>query len=328
MTEGKFNGEMTYAAVVRAGTESGTVEIPETDFAKIKRKREIRNFFKGQLYLLPSILLFAVFLFYPLFRTIYLSFFLTDSAGTPTVFVGLDNFRKIFTSPVFLQSLQSTVLFVLYTVPGTVFIALVLAVLANEKMKGIGFFRTIFSSTMGVSVAAGSVFWMFLFHPTIGWLNQLLKMFGLDPVGWLTDPKWALLSVSVTTIWMNLGFTFLVLLGGLQSIDDYLYESAEIDGAGYFYKIRRITIPLLSPTLFFVITVSLINAFQTFGQIDMLTRGGPQNETNLIVYMIYQEAFMNYQYGSGSALAIILFVIVLLLTVLQFKLVEKRVHYQ
>ena len=128
----------------------------------------------------------------------------------------------------------------------------------------------------------------------------------------------------LSTIWMNLGFTFLILLGGLQSIDSHLYESADIDGAGYFYKLRRITIPMLSPTLFFVITVSIINAFQTFGQIDMLTKGGPSNETNLIVYSIYREAFVNYQYGSASAQAVVLFIIILIMTVIQFKIGRKE----
>src|SRR5690606_17127809 len=144
----------------------------------------------------------------------------------------------------------------------------------------------------------------------------------------LTNPKWAMIAIAITTIWMNIGFTFLILLGGLQSIDTSLYESAEIEGSGYFYKLRRITIPMLSPTLFFVITVSFINAFQTFGQVDMLTRGGPQNETNVIVYSIYQEAFMNYKHGAASAQAIILFVMILLLTLIQFKLGERKVHYQ
>ncbi|SER56286.1 sn-glycerol 3-phosphate transport system permease protein [Gracilibacillus ureilyticus] len=298
------------------------------EFLKAKKVQRTKSFLKGVLFLLPSIILFSVFLFYPLFKTIYLSFFLTDSSGATTVFVGMNNFKAIFTSPLFLKSLEVTFLFVLYTVPGTVIVSLFLAVLANEKLRGIGIFRTIFSSTMGISVAAASVFWMFLFHPTIGWLNQILELFGVEAIGWLTDPDWALISVSLSTIWMNVGFTFLILLGGLQSIDSYLYESADIDGASYFYKLRRITIPMLSPTLFFVITVSFINAFQTFGQVDMLTRGGPQNETNVIVYSIYQEAFMNYQHGAASAQAIILFVIILLLTLVQFKLGERKVHYQ
>ncbi|MFH5779821.1 carbohydrate ABC transporter permease [Heyndrickxia oleronia] len=295
---------------------------------QVKKKQRIKNFLHGLLFLLPSILLFSIFVFYPMIRTIYLSFFLTNASGETTVFVGLENYLNMFTSPIFLKSIQSTFLFVLYTVPATIVISLFLAIIANEKLKGIGFFRTIFSSTMGISVAAASVFWMYLFNPTMGLLNQFLQSIGIESIGWLTDPAWALFSVSVTTVWMNIGFTFLVLLGGLQSIDSYLYESADIEGAGYFYKLRRITLPMLSPTLFFVLTVSIINAFQTFGQIDILTHGGPQNETNLIVYSIYREAFVNYQFGSASAQAVVLFILILLMTALQFKLGERKVHYQ
>lgn len=295
---------------------------------QVKKKMRIKSFYKGMAFLLPSIILFSVFLFYPMFRTIYLSFFLTKANGDTTVFVGLENYVNMFNSPMFLKSIKSTFLFVLYTVPTTVIISLFLAIIANEKLKGIGFFRTIFSSTMGVSVAAASVFWLYLFNPTMGLLNEMLGLFGIEAIGWLTDPKWALLSVSATTIWMNVGFTFLVLLGGLQSIDSSLYESADIEGAGYLYKLRRITIPMLSPTLFFVITVSIINAFQSFGQIDILTQGGPVNETNLLVYSIYREAFVNYKFGSASAQAIVLFIFILIMTALQFKLGESKVHYQ
>ncbi|HIV74945.1 MAG TPA: sugar ABC transporter permease [Candidatus Pseudogracilibacillus intestinigallinarum] len=297
-------------------------------FEQVKKKEKRKSFVKGILFLLPSIILFGVFLFYPLLRTIYLSFFLTNAAGETTLFVGWENFMNLFTSPIFLQSIKSTFLFVLYTVPITIIIALFLAIIANEKLKGIGLFRTLYSSTMGISVAAASVFWLYLFHPSIGLLNILLGKIGLEGIGWLTDPSWALIGISITTIWMNLGFTFLILLGGLQSIDSYLYESADIDGAGYFYKLRRITIPMLSPTLFFVITVTIINAFQTFGQIDILTQGGPMNSTNLIVYSIYREAFVNYKFGSASAQAVLLFIIILIMTFLQFRIGERRVHYQ
>ncbi|EKN71473.1 putative glycerol-3-phosphate ABC transporter, permease protein [Neobacillus bataviensis LMG 21833] len=300
----------------------------QVQFEKARIQQRKKTLLKGLLFLSPSILLFSIFIFYPMIRTIYLSFFLTNQAGATTVFVGMQNYIDIFTSPIFMKSLSSTFLFVLYTLPGTIIISLFLAVIANEKLKGIGLFRMIFSSSMGVSVAAASVFWIFLFHPSIGFFNKLLAELGFDKIGWLTDPSWALLSVSVSTIWMNIGFTFLIILGGLQSIDSHLYESADIVGAGFFYKLRRITIPMLSPTLFFVITVSIINAFQTFGQIDMLTKGGPSNETNLIVYSIYREAFVNYQYGSASAQAVILFILILVMTLIQFKLGERKVHYQ
>ena len=203
-----------------------------------------------------------------------------------------------------------------------------MAILANEKLKGIGFFRTLFSSTMGISVAASAVIWLFLFHPSVGAFNNMLKAVNMPAVQWLLDPDWALLSISLTTIWMNLGFNFLVILGGLQNIDESLYESAQIDGASYFTRLRRITIPMLSPTLFFIITISLINAFQSFGQIDILTKGGPIQSTNLVVYSIYKEAFINYQFGTASAQAIVLFVVVLIVTILQFKYGERKVHYQ
>lgn len=280
------------------------------------------------LYLLPSILLFAVFIFYPMFRTIYLSFFLTDPIGSPVLAVGFDNYAELLTSAQFQNSIKATLLFVVYTVPTGIILALLLALLANEKLKGIGFFRTLFSSTMGVSVAAASVIWLFLFHPSIGMFNHVLQLLHLPQVQWLVDPNWALFSVALTTIWMNTGFSFLILLGGLQNIDTTLYESAQIDGASYAYRLRRITLPMLSPTLFFIVTISLINAFQTFGQIDILTKGGPTQATNLIVYSIYREAFINYQFGSASAQAVILFSIILVVTLLQFIFVEKKVHYQ
>ncbi|WP_156942517.1 carbohydrate ABC transporter permease [Alkalihalobacterium bogoriense] len=290
--------------------------------------KKTANFRIAMLYLLPSILLFSIFLFYPMIKTVYLSFFLTDSKGTAALFVGLENYIYLLQSDRFQKSMMSTGLFVLYTVPTSVLIALFLALLSNEKLKGIGFFRTIFSSTMGMSVAASAVIWLFLFHPTVGTINSFFGMLGIPAVRWLLDPTWALISIAITTIWMNIGFSFLIILGGLQNIDQHLYESANIDGAGYFYQLRRITVPMLSPTLFFIITITFINSFQSFGQVDILTRGGPAESTNLIVYSIYQEAFINYQFGTASAQAIILFIIVFVLTLLQFKFGERKVHYQ
>ena len=282
----------------------------------------------GWLYLTPSIVLFGVFLVYPLFRTIYLSFFQTDTQGTPLSFVGTSHYATLFASPGFWQSVQATVGFVVLTVPLTIVIALGLALLANEKVRGIGFFRTAFSATMGMSVAASSVIWMFMYNPSIGIFNRTLELVGASGIQWLLDPQYALLSVSLATVWMNVGFTFLILLGGLQNIDRTLYESANIAGTGYWTQLRAITIPMLSPTLFFVTIISLINAFQTFGQIDLLTKGGPTNSTNVIVYAIYKDAFINYNVGGASAQAVLLFGTVLLLTWLQFKLVERKVHYQ
>ncbi|MED4239847.1 sugar ABC transporter permease [Priestia megaterium] len=305
-----------------------TANSPVTVSANQKEKKSMPNLLVGLSYLLPSLLLFGVFLFYPVIKTLYLSLFITDTQGNPLNFVGLQNFLYLFTDPNFLQSIKATFLFVLYTVPIGLIIALFLALIANEKLKGIGFFRTMFSSTMGMSVAASSVIWMFMYNPTIGVINKVLNLVGIHDVQWLLDPKYALVAVSISTIWMNLGFTFLILLGGLQNIDEKLYENARIAGVSYWYQLRKITLPMLSPTLFFIITVSFINAFQTFGQIDILTKGGPTDSTNVIVYSIYKDAFVNYNVGSASAQATILFFCILLVTALQFKLGERKVHYQ
>lgn len=292
------------------------------------QNKGLPNAVTGFLYLLPSILLFSIFLFYPMLRTLYLSFFLTDGQGVPVAFVGFENFTYLLQSTSFQNSLKATILFVLYTVPAGVILALFLALIANEKVRGIGLFRTMFSSTMGMSVAASSVIWMFMYNPAIGILNKVISMIGFSEIQWLLDPTYALVSVAISTIWMNTGFAFLILLGGLQNIDEHLYENAEIAGVSYFYKLRKITIPMLSPTLFFIITVSLINSFQTFGQIDILTKGGPVESTNVIVYSIYKDAFINYNVGSASAQATILFFCILVVTIFQFKLGERKVHYQ
>ncbi|WP_142303660.1 carbohydrate ABC transporter permease [Evansella halocellulosilytica] len=290
--------------------------------------RRTENYRIALLYLLPSIVLFSLFMFYPMINSLYLSFFFTDAQGEPTTFVGWENYLYLFQSESFRKSVVATLLFVLYTVPPSVILALFLALIANENLKGIGIFRTIFASTLGMSVAASAVIWLFMFHPTAGVLNSFLSLINLPSVNWLQDSTMALISVAITTVWMNTGFSFLIILGGLQNIDRDLYESSRIDGASYFYQLRRITVPMLSPTLFFIITITFINSFQSFGQIDILTGGGPAEATNLIIYSIYREAFIYYQFGPASAQAILLFLAVLVLTLLQFKFGERKVHYQ
>lgn len=297
-------------------------------YKKATLHNERRLFGTGMLYLLPAFIFLGVFLFYPIIKTLYFSFFEVAGNGQVGEFVGWSHYADLMHSEEFRKSMKGTFLFVLYTVPAEIIIALFLAVIASEKIKGIGFFRTIFASTMGVSVAAGATIFLFLFHPSLGVLNNILDVFGINGVEWLTSSKWALFSVALTTIWMHLGINFIILLGGIQNISQELYESAEIDGAGYWARLFKITIPLMSPVLFFVTIIALIGAFQTFGQIDILTKGGPAGSTNIIVYSIYQEAFHYGNFGFASAQAIVLFLIILVVTVLQFKLGEKKVHYQ
>ena len=280
------------------------------------------------IYLLPSMLIFLIFTFYPFVKTLVTSFFATTNTGALTQFVDIQNYISLFTDPKYLQNLGNTLLYLVLTVPLTVIISLMLAVLSCSNLPGMGVFRTIFSSTMGISVAAGSVFWNLLFHPTAGLLNHLISSLGGRPVGWLTDANCALLSVSAVSIWMNIGFSYLVLMGGLKNIDDSHYESVEIVGGGFFYRLFKVTIPLISPSLFFVFTTALIGAFQSFGLIDLLTAGGPNNSTNLLVYRLYKDAFVNFRIGSASAQGVVLFLLILLVSQLQTKLTERLVTYQ
>ncbi|UKS27812.1 sugar ABC transporter permease [Paenibacillus sp. HWE-109] len=284
--------------------------------------------FLGYVFLFPSLLLFALFLFYPLFQTLYLSLHETDPRGRISSFVGFDNFTAIFTSERFYQSLGVTGLFTLLTVPTVIVLALILAAFTHNHLKGMRIFQFIFSLPVVLSVGTSAVIWMMLFHPSVGMLNYLLTLVGLEPVAWLTDPRWALLSVSMMTVWMNLGFTYIVLLSGLQGIPDEIYDSAKIDGSGPVRTFIRIVLPLLSPTVFFVTIVSIIGAFQSFGQIHILTRGGPVNSTDVLVYSLYQDAFINFRFGTGSAQALVLFTIILIFTIVQFKVFERNVHYQ
>ncbi len=303
-------------------------KMPDLSLAQTGEKGRKKPLPVWVIYLLPSLLIFALFTIYPFLKTVVTSFFATSTTGEMTKFVGLQNYIDLFTNANYLQSLGTTFLYTLLTVPLTVILALLLAVLSAQDRPGMGVFRTIFSSTMGISVAAGSVFWNLLFHPTAGLLNQVVQWMGGKPIGWLTDTHYAIFAISAVSIWMNLGFSYLVLMGGLKNIDDSHYESVEIVGGGFFYRLRKVTIPLISPSLFFVFTTSLINAFQSFGLIDMLTSGGPNNTTNLMVYKLYQDAFVNFRFGSASAQGIILFLLILLISQLQTKLTERLVTYQ
>lgn len=282
----------------------------------------------GWVYLLPSVAVFAIFVIYPFARTIVTSFFATTPAGGLTQFIGLSNFVTLFSDPLYTQAIANTLIYVVLTVPATIVIALLLAVLTAQDLPGMGIFRTIFSATMGISVASAAVFWNLLFNANSGVLNRIIALFGGSPVGWLTDQNVALFSISVISIWMNIGMAYLILLGAIKSIDDSYYESVDIVGGGFWYRLRKVTVPLISPSLYFVLTITLIGAFQSFGLIDMLTQGGPNNATVLLIYRLYRDAFVNFRIGSASAQGLILFAVIFAISFIQTKLTEKKVTYQ
>jgi len=297
---------------------------------------ELARFGGAMLFLWPSLLLFGGFIFYPLVKSVYLGFFVSDPFGRNPQFVGFDQYREVLTSADLRKSLGVTFLFALYTVPTGVVLGLVLALLANQRLRGALFFRTVFSSTIAASVAVAAVMWLMLLNPSAGFVNWVLGQFDLPRVNWLTDPIWkaswdsgpALMAVSLTTIWMNIGFTTLILLAALQNIPEELYESARVDGASPWSILRHVTLPMLSPALLFVVVVGTIIAFQSFGQIHILTRGGPLDATNVIVYSIFRDVREYQQYGEAAVKAIALFLLVLTFTLIQLRFLERRVFYR
>ncbi|EEI20985.1 sn-glycerol-3-phosphate transport system permease protein UgpA [Lentilactobacillus hilgardii] len=314
-------------------THSSTAPVA-ADHTKSKAEKSEAGFwlnakdkYYAWIFLGPSLLILSVFIFYPMFRTLYLSLFLTNTVGKPTVFVGLSNYINLLTSTDYLSSLWVTMVYVLAVTAITIVLGLVLANYASKQLAGIGIFRTLFSATMGVSVSVAAIFWLFIFNPSTGFLSLVSTWLHLPQINWLTDPIWAMLAVIITTVWMNLGFTFLILLGAMQSVPTTLYEAASIEGATPRYQLFHITIPMISPTLFFVSIITLIEGFKSFGLIDLMTKGGPTNATNMLVYRIYKDAFYSGNYAQASAESLILTVIIAIFTLIQFKVLEKRVNY-
>jgi sn-glycerol 3-phosphate transport system permease protein len=229
----------------------------------------------------------------------------------------------VLTSSDFLNSLKTTVLFAIMTVPVGIGLGLALAVLAHQQLSGIGIYRTIFSSTVATSVAVAAVIFGTLLNPQVG----LLPWLGITtqpPI--LQNPTWALLAVAVTTIWQTLGLTFILMSAGLQNGPDDLLEAARVDGAGAWSRFWHVTLPMLSPTVFFAVVIGSIFAFQTFGQIDLLTQGGPLKKTNVLTYFIFTQIGSNP--GKAAVLAVALFVLTLTLALAQVRLLERRVTYE
>ena len=289
-----------------------------------KKKRLGLGKLEPVFYLIPAFSVFAVFVFYPFIKTIILSLSRTNLRGEIQAFVGLDNFNELFTSPDFYRSMVVTFQFVLLVSIPSVVIGLILALLANNKLKENRVYELMFSVPMAIASAPAAAIWTMIFHPTNGVLNFILG----KEIGWLTDPNYALFSISIVTIWLNLGINFIFLTTGLRNIPSELLESSAIDGARFFHKLKHIIIPMISPQLFLVIFMNLINSFQAFGQIKLLTQGGPGDSTNVLVHSIYREAFFNGRFETACTQALVLFVMMLIVTLVQFKFEKKGVHYQ
>lgn len=270
-------------------------------------------------YLIPSLIIFAIFLFYPFVKTIYLSLYKTNKLGQARLFVGLGNYKDLFASASFANSLVVTAIFVVIVVLGGMLLGLLGAVLCNKTFPGIRFFSTAYALPMSIASSSAALIFRIMLDPTIGIVNKLLK----TNINWLNDPKYALVCVAVLTAWLNSGINFLYFSAGLANIDEEIYERASIDGASPVRQFFQLTLPGLRPIMFYTVVVNIIQAFQSFGQVKILTQGGPGEATNLIVYSIYRDAFFNFRFGSAAAESVVLFLIIMVLTLLMFRAEKK-----
>ncbi len=278
------------------------------------------------LFLLPALLILGLTVFYPALQAFYLSFtrYEYDLTQSPQ-WVGFANFRRLWVDPVFWQTLWNTVLYLVGVVPILVFAPLVLAILVNQKLRGMHWFRAAYYTPVVISMVVAGIAWKWLYAQN-GLLNQLLKQLGILASGipWLTSPQFAIFSVMAVTVWKGLGYYMVIYLAGLQSISEELYEAAAIDGSDGMRKHWDITVPLMRPYLVLVAVISAISATKVFEEIYIMTQGGPRNSSKTIVYYLYEQAFRNLEMSYACTIGLVLFLVILILSILNLKLSGMR----
>lgn len=278
-------------------------------------------------FMTPSALGFLVFTLLPVLASLGLSFVKWNLVASPQ-WIGFDNYTRAFHDGMFWHVLRNTAVYTLGTVPTTIALSLVLALALNRKMRGVTLFRDLYYLPVVAPLVAVAMVWRWLYNKDFGIINYLLSLVGIPAVPWLTSTQWALPAVIILSVWMSLGYGMVLYLAGLQGIPQHLYDAAAVDGANSWQRFRHITIPMLSTTTFFVLVTSVIGSFQVFGQVYIMTRGGPANATSTIVYYIYQNAFESFRMGYASALSWLLFAVIFLFTLIQFRAQRERAYYE
>ncbi|MDO5136272.1 MAG: sugar ABC transporter permease [Eubacteriales bacterium] len=279
-------------------------------------------------FILPNFIGFLVFTFIPIVFSLILSFFEWNSGNTMK-FIGLDNFITMFTKdPSFYISLKNTIFYTVVTVPVTLFIALLLAIVVNKPLKGRVFFRSVLFFPYIASLVAVAVVWMALFNPDRGPINSFLMALGVsNPPRWAASQTWALPTIIGLTVWKNMGYYMVVYLAGLQGVSKELYEAASLDGANSFQKFRYVTWPCVTPTTFYILMMLMVSTFKSYDIMYITTQGGPGEATKVLAYHIFNSAFVNSKFGYASAVSMVLFVIVMTVTLIQFKVEKKMTSY-
>lgn len=286
-----------------------------------RRRRRLQNALIAYSFIAPNFLGFAVFTLGPILFAFVLAFMHWDGSNAIT-FAGLDNFWRLFEDKAFKDAFWNTIVYTVVSVPATLACALGLAILLNQKILGRDFFRTAMFFPYVASLVAVAVVWNMIFNPEMGPVNMILYTLGLDPKnmpGWAADRHWAMVTVILFGVWKSMGYFMVIYLAGLQGINSELYEAADLDGANAWQKFLYVTVPQLGPTTFFVTVMLTIQSFKVFDQIYMITQGGPGTSTLVLVYHIYNEAFISWDLGYSSMIALVLFFLVLAVTIVQFR---------
>ena len=279
------------------------------------------------IFLLPSLTGLILFTAIPILASLGLTTFEWDLLTAPQ-FVGLGNFQRLLKDDNFWRALLNTIYFIVTYIPLVMIFAMAVAVVLNQKLKGIVFFRAAFFIPVVSAWVAVALMWRWIFNPQFGIFNYLLSLIGITGPAWLFDPQWAMPAIVIASVWKDIGFVMIMLLAGLQGIPEVYYEAASIDGSNRWQQFRNITVPLLSPTIFFALIISLINSFQVFDQVWIMTEGGPAGATTVLVEQVVKNAFSYSRMGYASAISWVLFLLVFGATAIQTRMQNRWVHYE
>lgn len=290
------------------------------------KKSGLKDLFSGLLFLSPTLIIFSTFILFPVLFSFYLSFHEWNMFGSDTRFVGLENYIKMFQSAEFWLVLKNTLIFTIGTVPVNMIISLSIAYVLNKKIIGKRFLRTAFFAPVIISPVAAAVIWRWLYDTNFGLINHILTMLGASAINWLSDPNWAMFAIIVMGVWKTFGVNMVLFSAGLQAIPENYYEAAMIDGAGRWAKFWNITIPMLAPTTFFIMIMSMIGSLQVFDIVYVLTSGGPLGKTKVLVFYVYEHAFKFFEMGYASAVAYVLFAMMFVFTLIQVKVMRSQIR--
>jgi multiple sugar transport system permease protein len=315
---------------VAASEPTLTGALPPVPPVPVRRRGGLKETTRaGWLFLAPALVLIGIFFFLPVLAALVLSFTDYDiyalGDASNARWVGLDNYLRLLQTPLFWQALKNTFYFALVGGPLSIAVSLAAALLVNAKLTRFkGFFRTVYFVPFVTTLVAVAIVWRYLYHPQYGLLNYVIGALGGPRIDWLGDPRWAMPAIILLAVWKNFGYNMLIFIAGLQAIPEELYEAAHLDGASAVQRFRHVTVPMLGPTLLFVSVITMIGYFQLFAEPYVMTQGGPLRATTSVVLMMYEEGFRWWRMGFAAAVAFVLFLVILLATLIQFRVQRSR----